>query len=593
MKNRTRFVDGIVGSGGASPGGRQVAGRVLGRALPALLLALASCTLLLNEDKEQCANQGDCAQFAGTTCSGGRCVLVGASGAGGRGGPGGAAGVAPGGASGAGGGGQCAKNSDCFPSSGPSICREQQCVALASEDCTRSLGTVLDEDKLNTIVGLITPTSGSTQTFFGDGLVKAFDLARVGYAEGAPQRTAPFAPIVVLCDEVVDPARATRHLLERLGVRLVVGPTLDQSLSAVVPEIRRIAGAVLVSPTADGVALTQAPLNLGDDSVWSCRRNRARLGPSYQAAIDGAIARFRAQRPDVFPEGGVRPYVLAPSDPSTQGFLAQVEPGLRFNEQPVADEQANGNYRRRDYPWSLTVETDIDTLVGEVVAQALGAKPPNLVIFPSSIDNVDRLINAIERAWPGGPSKPSYLIDEPIEGAADLAVDHPTVRPRILGVRPHRDARSRQAYGGFVSAYVGKYGSQPVMRSEYAFDCFFELMYGLAAAGRVEDGVIALDVNGAALRRGVGLLNAGPDLLVGKASVSTFFSRQAVSPSEISDLVGTTGPLTFDTPARTYPDADTELYCISDVNAFCFTGDVFAANTGEASTEATDCVCGQ
>lgn len=565
----------------------------------ALAAGLAGCTLLLNEGAEQCSTTDDCQKlggdFANATCDGsGHCVLssgggAGFGGAGGAGGAGLGGGGAGGGGLGGGGGGTvaCQKNSDCFGSVGPSLCREQTCVALANADC-ESEGIPNDDDAQNTIIGFLTARTLGTQSFFGSGLSRSFTLAREEYEKAVASLSAvPRTPVVIVCDEVADPVRSTRHLVNELGAKLVVGPTFDANLTTVATETRA-AGALLVSPMADGMALNEAPLKAPDDALWSCRRNRSRVLPYYQAAVDEALTVFTAQRPEVY--DAARAVMIVPDEPSATRFADEVETTFQLNGVLA---KGSANYKRINHPWSLLQQTNFEGLGDQIKAEAEGTLKPNLILFPSSVDRVEAIIDEIEAKWPTGVERPAYLIDEPIEGMAALVVTYETIRPRILGVRPHRDARSRTAYQAFLTAYAQKFGqsSRPLQRSEYAYDCFFSTMYALSAAGK--DGTrIRITPSGTEMRQGVGFLNGpGPEIAVGRGEVASFFAN-LISVGTPVELAGASGPLTFSDPTKNDPDADGELYCVGEANEYCATGKVFDSATGVPSTEAPECACG-
>ncbi|MCU0682181.1 MAG: ABC transporter substrate-binding protein [Polyangiaceae bacterium] len=559
---------------------------------------------MLQEDEEQCSNTGDCEglgpAFLGTTCSSeGRCVpgAPNNSGSGGVGGMGGMGGMSGGGglAGVAGALAACQKNSDCFGAFGRSICRQQSCVSLVSPEngCIEATGKINDDDATNTIIGFLTSrATTSTQALLGDSMSKAFDLARSGY-ETSNAQVAPLAPVVVVCDEVINPARSARYLIDTLGAKVIVGPTFDQNVAAVLAETRTT-GVPLVSPTADGVALTQAPLYTADNLLWSCRPNRAKVAGYYQSALDQAIASFTAKGGDF---STARAVLIAPADgmfgePSAAGFVAELERAVKLNGVLLPNNGAN--YQRINYAWSLLATTDFASIGLQVQTLAGGATPPNLILLPSSIDQTSNIIDAIESRWPAAPDgapKPFYLIDEPPELLPSLIGAHADVRSRILGLRPYRDAQSRSAFNEFVNAFRAQHGSVPVNKAEYAFDCFYETWYALLAASPVENGRVQLrEVNAGAMRRGVDLLTGGEPVFVGKAGTSPFITKLLAKKG--ADLIGSSGPLTYTTGSN-QPDSNAELYCISNFNSPCRTGIVIASGTGTVTNETVDdCTCG-
>lgn len=539
-------------------------------------LGPSACTLIAGEDAEQCSSTAQCANlgaaFANTVCSQSRCVPQELQGSGG-GGAGGAA-VA------------CTRNSECLSSGGGALCRQNACVQLAdlAAGCELSYGTVLDDDAENTLVGLLAPLSTQgVQSLVGNSLVNAFVMAREDYAAAVPRR-APLAPIVIRCDESVDPVRSIGHLVDTLGVKIIVGPVLAENFQAVVG-LTRPKGVVLVSPTVDDPALADA--GQADGLVWSCRTNREQVARYYPNAIAKALEIFRQRQTDFGVANTL--VVVNRNDPTTSNFFDRVNVPLKA----VID----GSLRTIEYDWSSAQNTDFSAfgrrLVGEMVTGQ--PTPPNVIIFPTSIDSVEKAIVGIDAAWPLGVSRPMFVVDEAFNGLDGLVMLDPGVSSRLLGVRTYRGAVSRQAYTDYASAYRRKHGSVAIEKSEYGFDCFYESLYALSAASSRSEGNVRLGVGGEPFRRGAALIEAagGVAVPVGQASVSTFFQTLVAGVMSI-DLVGSSGALNFG--AKNYPVSAGELYCISSAGNFCGAGTVFDATTGaplpDPEPDAT-CVCAE
>jgi ABC-type branched-subunit amino acid transport system substrate-binding protein len=468
---------------------------------------------------------------------------------------------------------------------GPSICRQGTCRSFAIEGCsTKSYGVVRDADDDLAVVGVLAPTpQAGPQTLFGDALVKAIALAEEGY-RAANLRSSVAPPAIAVCDETVEPARAVKHFVDDLGARVVVGPVFDQNVSVVLNETRP-RKVVLFSPMADDLSFASVP---NDDGLqWSCRPNRERVARYYRQAFEHAVGVFKARRPDVFET--TRAVVLNGSDPSTRSFLARVEPTLTINGAQVGAASNAGNYRQVVYTWSPTAATDVGALARDL---ASGTPPPNLVVIPSSLDAVGSIIDELELGWPAGAPRPSYLIDEPTDGLLSLVNQHDGLRGRLLGLRPFRDEASSRAFEAFVATYKQRYGSAPPARAEYAFDCFYLLMYSLASSAKLDGILLRPDVRGEAIRDGVAALSGpGTSIAVGSAEVSRFYST--VLGGSTVDLAGASGPLAFDV-SKGAPDVDGEIYCVRSagaVNEFCGTGVVFRASDGAQTSAPGGCTC--
>lgn len=553
-------------------------------------LAPAACTLLVGDDAEQCSTTSDCAglgaEFANTVCSGaGRCVPQSLLGVGG----GGAGGAAP----------ACTRNGECLTVSS-AVCRQGACVPLAdvAAGCDVSYGTVLDNDDENLLVGLLAPRSRPGPLgLLGNSLAAAYVMAREDYAAEVP-RTAPLAPIVIRCDEGADPGRAVEHLVDKVGVQMVVGPVLAENFAAVVGRTRP-RGVVLVSPTVDDRALVDA--DQADGLVWSCRPNREHVARYYVQAFEKALEVFR-QRDGRFT--AAKALLVVNNDPTTTAFLQQVQSEL---EAKVAAGEPGGFLRTIDYDWSSAASTNFDALANRIITEqvtGLAAElRPNLIVFPTAIDSVEKAITAIESRWPLGTPVPAYFLDEPFNDVGSVVALNSAPLVRTLGVRPYSGPVSRQAYADYVSAYKRLTGSGPLRQSEYAFDCFYESFYALSAAAPRTGSVVRLAPGGEAFRRGVGLIEAvepTDDVLdtvqevpAGHPGVATFF-QTLLSEAKLLDVVGTTGELNFG--AKNYPAGRGELYCFAANGNACGAGTVFDAVTGAPSPDPdpdATCVCAQ
>jgi hypothetical protein len=537
-------------------------------------LGPAACTLLVGDDAEQCSTTAECvnlgAAFAGTVCSGGRCVPQALLG--GEGGSAGGAAVA------------CTRNTECLSSGGGALCRQNACVQLTdlAAGCELSYGTVIDDDDNNTLIGLLAPLSTQgVQSLVGNSLLNAFVMARENYAAAVP-RLAPLAPIVIRCDESLDPVRSVGHLVDTLGVKMIVGPVLAENFPAVVG-LTRPKGVVLVSPTVDDPAL--ADVGQAEGLVWGCRTNREQVARYYPNAIAKALEIFRARQTDF---GAAHALVVVNrNDPTTSNFLDRVNAQLKT----VID----GSMRSIEYDWSSAQNTDFNAFGRRLVDEMVTGQspPPNVIIFPTSIDSVEKAILGIDTAWPLGIRRPTFVVDEAFNGLDGLVTFDPGVDSRLLGVRTYRGAVSRQAYTDYASAYRRAHGSLPIEKSEYGFDCFYESLYALSAASSRVDGNVRLGVGGEPFRRGAALIEVagGVTVPVGQASVPTFFQTLIAGAMSI-DLVGSSGALNFG--AKNYPVSAGELYCISVAGNFCGTGTVFDAVTGAPQPDPepdTTCVC--
>jgi hypothetical protein len=556
----------------------------------AVACGLGGCTLILQEDREQCSSAADCQAlgqaFEGSLCVNNQCVL--------QGGP------LPGGGAGAGGGGEqaCQKTSDCKGSfAQDAICRQNQCVRLTNEKCTEIIGEVDDDTGL--VVAMLVPQSDDAQERYGAGLVKAVEVARAAYQDKRPSGSLQ-APAVVVCDESQGLDATLRRLINEVGAQVVLGPVLDQNLTTVLGETTS-KGVIVVSPTIDDRALAA---KANDDGVlWSCRRNREQVVGYYAAAVEHAARVFAARRPSLFNDGTggtggsgppltLRAAMLVPNDPATANFYDDALPTLKGADKLFSD----ATLKPVNYAWSPANPSDYRGIAAQVVGAFGAGERPNLILVPTAIDNVTAIIAEIEKAWPAtGVERPSYFVDEHPDGISSL-LDNPAqqatnLRGRLLGLRPRRTEDSNAAYEQFVRAYKGQVGQSlvPLTRTEYAYDCFFEITYALQLAR--DNGVV--DASGGAFRESLRALSSpSPEaqkVLVGPDNAQSFLGASAVLRN--FDLVGSTGSLQYTNLAKGYPEDDGEIYCVDRLSkAFCGVGVTFAPD-GTKTDAGPRCQC--
>src|SRR5262249_49390621 len=116
----------------------------------------------------------------------------------------------------------------------PYICRKvgDPCVSLLSEDCTNVYGDYSDPNAI--ILGMVSSYSGDiVKTFMktathctAQTMIADFDNNVVGLPSAAGVR--PLA--VVACGEEADTERAAKHLIDDVGVKIVLGPLFGDAL---------------------------------------------------------------------------------------------------------------------------------------------------------------------------------------------------------------------------------------------------------------------------------------------------------------------------------------------------------------------------
>lgn len=181
----------------------------------------------------------------------------------------------------------CTTNSECLAKNDKSICIENKCTPLLSEDCTHVVGTKEDLAQDDVLVyGFLMNVAGAGTISQGLGSLGGAILGRQHFYSsfgGVPGGTpgAKVRPLVyVVCNEFVDVQRAAKHLVNDLKVPLMLGPELSEDTMTIAPNVTVPAGTLLMPTSTSGALRTlQGGLtyrNLANDDDYV---------PLYQEAL--------------------------------------------------------------------------------------------------------------------------------------------------------------------------------------------------------------------------------------------------------------------------------------------------------------------
>jgi len=546
--------------------------------LTACGLVVLSCSVALSRDGDQCTDSLDCQRFGPDyVCSSDHvCVTYTKSDRGPRG---------DGDAD-----DQCRTHADCSAQLGPSLCREGECLPLndRSVGCvTRDWGTTTPSDGSEVVpLGMLVPADelGATSRRKFSGAVGTA-INELNRARAALGDTSLPALVGVACDESSD--EAVSYLIEKLGVRAVIGPVGAARAEQVADQSD--GQAVFFLPAADGPNL--APERNDPRSlVVGCKPNRDGLQPLFLRAMSEVAARVEAET------GAAPQAVLAVSEDA---------PTTRFAAALNDRDLAAAGVRRLEY---------IADSGGRGLVSALRSvtPAPDLVIAASAADDWAGNVSAVDSASFGRvESYPYYLLAEKrfelLSLLADLttAEGHPRQYQRVLGLDYHRSERSKLAYEDFRVAFElepgGGAGGDPDPGFEYAYDCTYVAAFAATAARerRLSEGEPGPD----ALAVSLDALSGGEAVPVRASSIAEAVERLAANRGGAGSLslIGTSGDLEFtaevsdDSGRRYYRRAtpEGELYCIpkTGVKTFCDTGVVFPTDGGEPTEDNGDCDC--
>ncbi|RYE76469.1 MAG: hypothetical protein EOO74_08385, partial [Myxococcales bacterium] len=419
----------------------------------------------------------------------------------------------------------------------------------------------LASDNPDQIIGLMAPQSGSTQ-YIGDSYVSAVDAAFKEYKVQSQSAIVGYkAPLVVVCDETADPAAAASHLLDTVGVKVIIGPAWGNAIQTVLPRALEV-GAILMMPLNDDPALADTPNTKGQ--IWSVRPSRKDVVTYWKSAF-GEFEKTVKKKTDA--PTTLKVTMAVAGDNSSQTLANRAVGSTDFNGKTYQQNVDAGNFARLNYGDYRDINQNV---VYSTIAANLIASSPNVIVIVSSGDGAANLVPAIEKAWPTEgtpPPRPYYLIvgaTEGIEPAIAIQSGGTTLPSRILGLGDARDSTTLNNLKDFRSAYksASSTGDTPRADAEFYYDAFWLTEYALYAAtskGKVP--VTSLD--GATFSsKGIDLLNPqGTAVNVGALGSPEVFSL--LSNNGNPDLNGSSSRLDFDLAAGS-PKASGALYCVNE-----------------------------
>jgi ABC-type branched-subunit amino acid transport system substrate-binding protein len=320
---------------------------------------------------------------------------------------------------------------------------------------------------------------------------------------------------------------SARFLIETLGVPAIIGPSGSTDVQQVW-EAARTAGAMVISPAASSVALSQLEPTSADDRPGLLWRTAPPDSLQGRAIADDMLAR-KVRQVAVVRENGAYGEGLA------SVFTARFASG-------------GGAFR------ILAIGSDSQIGGGAADAVADGAQE---VLFISSQQAwVTRFLDAVS-GLAAYDRERLFLTD----AAADLAVFNGAASalfPRIRGTRPAPRGFDDYVFATFVADYKAEYrGEDPTTApfSAHAYDATWLVLYG-AAWSLLRDGAIT----GTGISRGLRHVSAGPPMSILPSSwpgvVAAFRNGRGINVS------GASGELDFD-PVTREAVAPIEIWTVS------------------------------
>lgn len=507
----------------------------------ALAAAATGCSLIVDNDGNQCETDADCAargkSFAGATCSKEKLCVGGAQ--------------------------PCQTNQECIDRNGgtPAICRhsDKTCAVLLSQDCQAIVpddGVIADDDVI--VFGFLGPLKAGADGDFssiGIPIRQGVELAlseiltnKSGLPGGADGKPRPLA--MVACHDLDDPIRAATHLVSTIQVPAIVGPAFSGVTITVANEVTIPGGVMTMSASATSPAVSDLDDHgLAWRTVPSDAIQAIPLAAGSVAGGDSLATHteklVRAEL-GLSPSDRVRVAMTVKGDAYGTGLANAITKTLKFNGKSVAD---NGNdFLTSQYADPSTQTVDYTSVVAEVVAFE-----PHIVMPMGTNESITEIIQGIESAWPTTapvPPRPHYLcpdggrLDEML--AAVKAAT--TLRGRVLGTVP---GRKTPAYDAFKLRFKSQFKKDPGTYAENAYDAGYLLSYA-ALAG-------AAPLSGANMAAAMGKMVGGAAVDAGPDGITTAFN--ALAGGGKIDYVGASGPLNFDLAKGEAP-ADIDTWCV-------------------------------
>jgi ABC-type branched-subunit amino acid transport system substrate-binding protein len=502
-----------------------------------LLRILPGCSLLVNQSASQCAEDSDCAAFAGTRCASGACVVA----------PGFDAAVDP--------GAPCTSTQDCLTLHGSNwVCRSNVCKALGSDQCGIVLGNYTADDVL--LLGAILPIYGPHKST-GLPMERALAFAvEQDFGGGVPLGldggARPLA--VVLCDESQDPVGAAQHLADDVNVPAILGPAFGDSFLAVAAQVAVPKGVLLFSPYATADLSSLAADAGGGGLAW-------RTAPSSDgeaaamANVVSAILEPRIQSQEHPARLAVS--VVWRSDADGTSLHTSLLSSLSFNGFPATAPINEDVFTDVSYGNSDAPGEEATAAVTKVTSSPL----PQLVIVIGRTEAVTDIVEGIENVWPSTAAPPYYLVSHglQVEELLTLVTSFPTLRARLLSTAPGDNEMTNAALRDLLIRYQQLYSDYPseTFGLAQAFDAYYALAYGLAAVRNAD--VVGLDE-----RDGLEKVLFGPGtpqpVTVGPEAIGVAFA--AIRAGTPLALQGASGALQFDAATGT-PLANVQVWCVT------------------------------
>ena len=402
----------------------------------------------------------------------------------------------------------------------------------------------------------------------------AVDLARRDFAgltgglPPLPPSTKPRPVGVVLCDDTEAPERPATHLVDELGVPVILGfarskEVLDLATSMFVPK------GVLALASNTASMLVDIPREKGEPRlVLRVTTSADMINRPKAALIEDVFTPMMRKRPGAMrPDEPLRIAIVRVDNASGMSHADRLLTALRLGG---ANTDARGEPIRQ-----FIVKDDLakDSAAADLdgVADSIATFAPHVVLEAGVRGNI---FLAVEKRWsPRVPFKPFYVYSGALneEPLLELAQKYPSARSRLLSV----DTAANTARAKFVVHHNETFPEKitPYEAVSAPYDAFYLVAYAAIALG-------SEPVTGKSLARAMSrLLPPGDPIDVGPSGI--YPAIKALHAGKNIDLVGAQTSLDFN-PETGDPTVDVAVYCLdAKRQATVEAGLVYRAKTGK------------
>jgi hypothetical protein len=224
---------------------------------------------------------------------------------------------------------------------------------------------------------------------------------------------------------------------------------------------------------------------------------------------------------------------------------------LRFNGGRDAEQNAGAFFELQ------TGDPTAEQIFQIQIAQDVVEFRPHVIVVGVDSDFTTYYLRMIEEQWPMGVPRPFYVatsMNREHGLLAPIVGENDDLRARISGTGLAPDAQVASNLMGFAARFR-RVHLKEMDNTEYGYDAFYVAAYALALAD-------SEGIDGAAVARALGALNAGASIDVGPDAIASALAYLVERPS--LDLLGVSSQLDWD-PLRGDTSSDIGLWCLRRV----------------------------